>query len=167
MAAPAHRVSRCQRSSDFRLAGLSPRGSPVNLALPSMRDAWAVVRPWVFIIGGLAAAHCAVIFWPPLPRLTIHRAPDDTVPARASVTGYSNPGGDRRPLIMGSLHPPRSWCPFHFRIGHTHADLSGTASSSSWQVGLKPGVPLEEERGECTRGGRGGDKFGRMKMRTW
>jgi hypothetical protein len=32
-----------------------------------------------FIIGGLAAAHCAVIFWPPLPRLTIHRIPDDTV----------------------------------------------------------------------------------------
>jgi hypothetical protein len=47
-----------------------------------------------------------------------------------------------------------------FRIGHPHADLSGTASSSSWQVGLKPGVPLEEERGECTGGGGGGDKFG-------
>ena len=70
-------------------------------------------RPALCVIrGGLAAAQCAVIFWLQLPRLTIHRPPDDTVPARASVTGYSNPGGDRRPLIMGSLHPPRSWCPF-------------------------------------------------------
>jgi hypothetical protein len=36
----------------------------------------------VFSIGGLAAAHCAVIFWPPLPCLTIHRLPDDTVWAK-------------------------------------------------------------------------------------
>ena len=64
---------------------------------------------------GLAAAHCAVIFWPPLPRLTIHRIPDDTVPAHASVTGYSNPGENSRPLTTGSLHPPRSWCPFLVR----------------------------------------------------
>ena len=68
-----------------------------------------------FIVGGLAAAHCAVIFWPPLPCLTIHRLPDDTVSAHASVTGYSNPGESSRPLIMGSLHPPRSWCPFQVR----------------------------------------------------
>jgi len=163
MAAPAPRAARCQRASDFRLAGLSPRGSPVNLALASsMRDAWAAVRPCVFIIGGLAAAHCAVIFWPPLPRLTIHRVPDDTVPARASVTGYSNPGGSRRPLIMGSLQSLwTSGLAIPTRI--YQAPLLPPPGKSV----LSP-ASLWRKNEASVRGAAGdGDKFGPVKMRAW
>src|SRR5688572_7350549 len=102
MAAPGRgRLSDVKEQTVFASPGRAREVFRYSRSRPVIEGRMGGRLACVFIIGGLAAAHCAVIFWPPLPCLTIHRLPDDTVSANASVTGYSNPGESSRPLIMG------------------------------------------------------------------